>query len=243
MKQWLDKAGRYKVDRLSGARRTMQQVDMAAPPKGILHTTEGGWGSSLSVFESRLTTPTFMVGRDDGRKVRIAQLIPLGEMAAALENDRGGVETNRVCRVQIEIVAFSQHTLWLPEEPVAKALAALMLELNGEAGIPYRHAVANRNPRSWIPASGWLGHEDVPENVHWDPGNLRWDALFALAGGQHEDPYWLWLRWRLGEGEFKRFGGASQKHRPTILPDRVPKLWWDRLKAFQSGRTHGPNAS
>jgi hypothetical protein len=243
-KGYITNAGTLHVERIDGVKRTNSAVDLSAPPKGILHTTEGGWDSSLDVFRSRLTTPTFMIGLDDRVKsrapgVRIAQLVPLGEMAAALINERGGVETNRVCRVQIEIVGFSKHTLWLPPKPLSTALAVLMYEMKEQAGIPYHHAVAHRSMAVWPKVSGWLGHEDVPENDHWDPGNLNWPVLFALWAAQEEDPYWLWLRWNLGEGEFEQWGARNMPHRPTVLPVKVPQSYWMRAKVFLAAREKG----
>jgi len=36
---------------------------------------------------------------------------------------------------------------------------------------------------------------------------------------------YLWLRWFLGEGEFKKFGSHRERHRPEV-PRRVPKFVW-----------------
>lgn len=157
-----------------------QLVDVDAPAKGLLHTTEGSLESALNVF-LRHFAPTFTVGQDRKGRVRILQHVPLGRMAAALENHRGGVETNRVCRVQIEIAAFSEHRLWQPSPQVAAALAALMHALSNLEEIPLRHPAVLRDPTMWVRAAGWVGHIDAPENTHWDPGAFDYARLFKLA--------------------------------------------------------------
>jgi hypothetical protein len=134
----------------------------------------------MSVFR-RHYAPHFMVGRD-GARVRIVQFCPLGSAGAALRNTAGGVETNRWARVQIELVGFSQRTLWRPDPGVLKAYAALLYELRDSAGIPLRY-VANpsRSAVTWRNGSGWFGHAGVPENDHWDPGVMDWQALLKSA--------------------------------------------------------------
>jgi N-acetylmuramoyl-L-alanine amidase len=228
---WLDRAGAHRVEHVP-CPNPGQPVDLHAPPKGIMHTTEGSFEGSLAVFRQHFA-PHFMVGRDARKAVRILQLVPLETMAAALENRPGGVETNRVCRAQIELVGFSKHELWLPEQEVAEALAALMLALRDAAGIPLRHVIAGRKPDLWVKAAGWLGHIDVPENSHWDPGNLDWHALLKLAAptddrpqwakdGDKLAPMWAWFLWK--------DHGAPPALRPKQVPARVPMWWWARYR-------------
>jgi hypothetical protein len=33
----------------------------------------------------------------------------------------------------------------------------------------------------WHAWDGWCGHQNVPENTHWDPGGIPWDALMGNA--------------------------------------------------------------
>jgi hypothetical protein len=49
------------------------------------------------------------------------------------------------------------------------------------------------------------------------------------------DPFWAWLRWYLGEGEFR---GHQQEPglRPKGLPARIPSAWWTREKKFLAAR-------
>jgi hypothetical protein len=44
--------------------------------------------------------------------------------------------------------------------------------------------------------------------------------------------FWVWARWRLGRGEFARYGPASAAHRPTVAPMLIPAWAWARLRAL-----------
>lgn len=183
---WLSRAGKYRVEHVP-CPNPGQPVSDGGKHKGILHTVEGSFESGLNVFLQHYA-PHFQVGRDRKGRVRILQLVPLGTMAAALENHSGGVETNRECRVQIEIADRSKHTPWLPDDGVTDALATLMAELRHAQAIPLHHPPVRRDPRMWEAASGWMGHIDVPENVHWDSGAIRYERLFTLAHRQETKP-------------------------------------------------------
>lgn len=37
---------------------------------------------------------------------------------------------------------------------------------------------------------------------------------------------WLWLRWYVGEGEFKKYGNHNAKYRPKVLPKDIPHFIW-----------------
>ena len=54
-----------------------------------------------------------------------------------------------------------------------------------------------------------------------------------------------WLRWRLGEGEFKKFGPHDMKNRPELPfggkgQAPVPPWAWTKAKQFVAAR-HGPH--
>lgn len=182
---WLTHAGPYKVEHMPMPRPGLP-VDLAHPPLGLIHTTQGPTiEGALSVFRQHYA-PTFTVGVDAKRRGRLVQHVPLGEMAAALMNAAGGVETNRVVRVQIEVVGYALNTVWLPSEPTRSMLVALLAELEHAAGIPLRHPIVVRDPVKWRAASGWVGHVDAPENDHVDPGKLNYRRLFQLAGEELE---------------------------------------------------------
>ena len=188
MKAWLTRAGDYRIAK-DECPHPNDNVTMTAPPTGVLHTTEGGWSSAMSVFKQHYA-PHFLVGPR-----RIAQLVPLGKMAAALENRSGGVETNRLARVQIEVCGYSKDTPYLFDAGTMDALASLLATLKTEANIPLfrpfpdrmpplpwsRYDFSRRRAGKWGQVAGWYGHVEVPENSHWDPGALKWADLLAAA--------------------------------------------------------------
>lgn len=233
MAEWLTRVAGFPIEHLSGYRRSHVPVDLSVPRKGVLHTTEGSWAGSLAVFRSR-GTPTFMVGRDSASRLRLAQFMPLGEMALTLVDRSGGVRTNRLAIVQIEIVGFAQRDPWLPDEATTRLLAGLMRVCREQAGIPLRRGGdGSRSPATWTTRAGWFGHSEVPENDHWDPGALQWERLFALAGGaeREEDDLETFDRiisfayWRLVLKQ-------DPAKRPANLPDDVPEAWWPRVRAI-----------
>lgn len=170
-------------------------VDEAAPATGVIHTVEGSLDSGLGVFRQHFA-PHFVL---DGE--RVIQLVPLGTMAAALENRPGGVETNSITRAQIEVAGHSSEDPWECDEATGEALADLMATLADAAEIPLERPFEDKMPAKpwattkfvrrgagkWGHVAGWYGHVEVPENEHWDPGAFEWSKTIArakaLAGG------------------------------------------------------------
>lgn len=187
VKPWLEAAGRFPVEHIP-CPFFSQPVALDAPRTGVLHTTEGGWDGSMSVFKQHFA-PHFMVGMDQAHgKVRIAQLVQVGTIGAAL------VAHNDHAIVQVEMIGFSKESPWLPDPDTFEALASLMAVCNREYGIPLTHPWADGdfghagdNPHRgigrWGVIGGWYGHGDVPSpDTHWDPGALQWSMIFARAG-------------------------------------------------------------
>jgi hypothetical protein len=235
MQQWLTAAGPYKIEK-SPCPHPNEAIDLGRPPTGVLHTVEGSWDSGMGVFR-RHFAPHFLVGRDRLGRARIAQLVPLGMLACALENDSGGVETNRWSRAQIELVGFSQEQPWLPDPKTLDMLVALMRTLEDVAEIPLSRPFGTAMPSTpWAVEGnshrrsgffgtkpGWYGHMDMPENAHWDPGFLRWDAVFAHSALPLEKrkEFQAWMKWHMS---------GRKKQRPGCLPERIPESWWQKLK-------------
>jgi|SRR5215213_1546868 len=196
-------------------------VNLSAPAVGVMHTIEGSLGSGMSVFR-RHFAPTFAHDGD-----RIIQLVPLGMMAAALENRPGGVETNRIVRAQIETAGHSKEDPWLPEDGAADVLADLLATLHHAAEIPLTRPfseamppkpwASDRFPRrhagKWGKAAGWFGHVEVPENAHWDPGALKWNTVLrkarTFAGADAPTP-----------------SKAKAHPRVDAPPDKLPDWYW-----------------
>lgn len=230
---WLVNVAGVPVERISGVKRSFTTANMSAPPKAVMHTTEGGWDGSLNVFKTSTGTPTFMIGRD-GTKLRVAQFMPIGEMALTLKNPSGGVETNRVCRVQIELVGFSKKELWLPDEKTTEALADLMGQIKDKAQVPLRRGGdGTRNVSRWLNASGWFGHVEVPENDHVDPGNLNYTKLFALAGQEEID---LIDSDRLDALEKAAIRQVETGIGPGTLPEQERLIFWSLAQNYNRGK-------
>ena len=133
VKPWLDQAGKFPIAHIGGIPHFNEGVHLDAPRTGVLHTTEGKWVGSLAIFKQHFA-PHFMLGFDnDAGKVRIAQLVQVGTIGAAL------VTHNNQAIVQIEMVGFSKTTPWLPDDETAAALASLMAVCKEEYGIPLEH--------------------------------------------------------------------------------------------------------
>ena len=218
MKTWLIKAGPYRIEKIPCPH---PDTDTSGPPTGVLHTTEGGWESTMSVFRVHYA-PHFLVGAG-----RIAQLVPLGKMAAALENDPGGVETNRLC-VQIEVAGLSKAEPYMFDPETTDALAALMATLKDEAEIPLVHPFPDKMPAQpwatesfsrrhigkWGVVPGWYGHVEVPENAHWDPGALKWSQLLNKA--KVKPPKAKGWRYVVIESDGKETRGKTRSPRVTF---------------------------
>lgn len=166
------------------AERTFGDVDPDSPPKAVGHTTEG---TSLPTYREGMTdAPTFTVGPK-----RVWQHRPLGAVCGTLENRAGGVQTNRLVRLQVEIIGFSTRKAWLPRASFQRdALAAIKELAATELDVPRGHVwpdvqedgvlATTRYARraSRFPAkAGWYGHVEIPENEHWDWGSLLWEQI------------------------------------------------------------------
>lgn len=182
----IDQAGDFKVYQ-DDCPHSKRKVVLKSPRAGVLHTVEGGWAGGMSVFE-RHYAPHFILGldRQDANKVHIAQLVPIGYIGSALKAH------NNLAIIQIEIIGFSKEELWKPDDATCHALASLMIVCEKEWGIPLTHpwkdgdyGRAGDNPHrhsgKFGKVAGWYSHGDIPDNDHWDCGNLEWSYIFKLA--------------------------------------------------------------
>jgi hypothetical protein len=187
IKPWLDQAGKFPIAHIGGIPHFNVPVLLDAPRTGVLHTTEGGWASSFAIFKQHFA-PHFMLGFDaDAQKVRIAQLVQVGTIGAALKAH------NNQAIVQIEMIGFSQKQPWLPDDETVEALASVMAVCLHEYGIPLHRpwpdgdfGKAGDNPHrssgKYGTEAGWFGHGDCPSpDTHWDPGNMKWSVVLARA--------------------------------------------------------------
>jgi hypothetical protein len=161
-------------------------VDFDSRPKGCGHTTETTGLPSYG--EGQTDAPTLTVGLET-----VWQHRALGKTCGTLRNLAGGVETNRLIRIQFELIGFSTRESWVPASSFQReALAAIKELAHEELGVPREHVWPDkqddgilatpeyRRRRSKFPGvSGWYGHVEIPENDHWDWGSLRWNELEA----------------------------------------------------------------
>jgi N-acetylmuramoyl-L-alanine amidase len=156
------------------------------PMKICLHTTEGGSADgAFSAYANSGCFPHFTVDSET-----VYQHLDTDTAASAVLNESGGVETNRLGAIQIEMVGYA-------DDPKSHAMLALVAELcawlEAEHGIPSewpngrpqgKNGPHNRSSSNWTSKSGWYGHSQVPENSHYDPGYLSDEELDILMGGK-----------------------------------------------------------
>lgn len=166
------------------AEQQFGDVDLNSPPKGCGHTTEGT--SLPSYGPGQTDAPTFTVGTD-----KVWQHRGLEKVCGTLQNLAGGVETNRLIRIQFELIGFTSVRPWLPAGQFQRdALAAIKELAHDELGVPPEHVWRDKQDdgilatpayhrrHSKFPAvPGWYGHVEIPENDHFDWGSLRWNDL------------------------------------------------------------------
>ncbi|QPB09855.1 endolysin [Streptomyces phage Sentinel] len=166
---------------------------MPHPNVIILHTTEG---SSFPSYGGGGSAPTFTV---KGGSVR--QHFYANESARALVNKSGGVQTNTLNVVQIELVGTCDKGgpgLYWPSASDADmaALVDLIDWLTDTYPIPlvatskpwlaYPSSYGSKNGQrmsfaEWESFNGIAGHQHVPENDHGDPGNFPIKRLIELV--------------------------------------------------------------
>lgn len=158
------------------ATRTQVQGGIGAylnvPAKLVWHTTEG---VSLPAYSG--THPHFTLNPKTGQ---LWQHIPIHSGAMALENDAGGVETNRAHAIQVELIGYAAQTQGWSDADYAN-VAKLARWIEKHAGVARRCAVDFHSASSvvrlsgsaWLAYAGHLGHQHVPENAHWDPGLFK----------------------------------------------------------------------
>lgn len=169
---------------------------MPHPNVIVLHTTEG---SSFPSYGGGGSAPTFTVHPDG----RVRQHFYANESARALVNSSGGVETNTLNAVQIELIGTCDKGgpgVYWPSATDAQlaGLAKLVKWLTATYPIPlkstsqpwlsYPSSYGSKNGQrmsyaEWNNFNGICGHQHVPENLHGDPGNFPIARLIKLVGG------------------------------------------------------------
>lgn len=177
------------------------------PNVTVLHTTEGGdWPG----YEGGATAPNLTVKADKATKrLKVRGHFPLNGSSRALRNTAGGVETNTLNCIQIELVGTCDPAhkdgygaIYWPDAPdwALEQLGDLLADLHDlypaiklvaggkvvNGRWPAYPASINANRMTfaqWRGFYGICGHQHVPENVHGDPGALDIGKVLAYAKG------------------------------------------------------------
>lgn len=171
----------------------------SAAKLGNHHTTEGTTVDGAFNTLVGIGVGCWIVGQD-----RILQGRPIGFQGSALRTPDGGPYPNSYCKIEVEQVAFSKTSLWLPAESTLGPMAAVMAFANIELGIPLQRPFDNwadvpDMPLPWATETNarrlqvksvgmgnlrpsWIAHLEVPyTNTHWDCGSQNMKATFARA--------------------------------------------------------------
>lgn len=175
----------------------------------VLHTTEG---TSWPSYAGGATAPNYTASPDFANK-RLAWRahFPDERSSRALRNEPGGVETNTLNALQVELVGTCDldtsrrwkrqnraHIYW-PDAPewALRDLGAFLADAHNRHGIrlsaptfkAYPESYGKLNPNrfthaQWRGFYGVCGHQHVPENDHGDPGALPIAKVLAYAKGE-----------------------------------------------------------
>lgn len=175
----------------------------------VLHSTEG---TSWPSYDGGANAPNLTVKPDIANKRMVwRQHFPLNMSSRALRNLSGGVETNTLNSVQVEIIGTCDPTkrerwgnavegrdyFYLPDAPewVLKGIADFLRFMHEEWDLrlqtpdkwpAYPTSYANGGQQrftfaEWRRFYGVCGHMHVPENAHGDPGNIKISRILELA--------------------------------------------------------------
>lgn len=171
----------------------------------VLHTTEG---TTWPGYGGGATAPNYTALPDFKAKRLVWRAhYPDERSARALRNTAGGVETNTLNAVQVELIGTcdppthkrwgrTPHIYW-PEAPewALRDLAAFLADMHKRHGVKLEAPRFLAYPASfgdspvrfsfaqWRNFYGVCGHQHVPENSHGDPGALNIARVLELARG------------------------------------------------------------
>lgn len=146
---------------------------LSAPPRLVLHTTEGSTAAgALATFRKTGDIGHFLISPTE-----LYQLLPLSEYATALEHPSGTPETNREHAIQIEQVGYARESgEW--SKSYYRRIHELAVWIHHQTGIQLDwDGISFREPErmsrtQWAFFNGVCGHVHVPDQPagHSDPG-------------------------------------------------------------------------
>jgi hypothetical protein len=168
----------------------------------VLHTTE--IASRPSSWIPNFQYPSHVVCSFEHGE--IFQLLGFNDAGKALYHAPGGVETNRMGAIQIEINGradeagdWSQEKLKWIGEKVIKPVCDWIGENGGgfdcynipapgaHGGSASENAPQRMTYSQWINFNGICGHRHVPDNDHYDPDQLNVPQIVAYANAGEDD--------------------------------------------------------
>lgn len=189
MGDWL--AGAVRVESSAGG------TLVGGPPRWVWHTYEADPKRLTAVAGAR----ALRAAGNDAHFVfnplsgQIAQLLPASRSARTLKNVAGGVQTNRLGQVclQVEVIGFAAHPFTSILTLAGRTGLGKLVTFARSHGIPdvwpagpppaYPSGSSPRRADIWTTRAGHYGHSQVPENDHGDPGAIDVRVLWAAADG------------------------------------------------------------
>lgn len=185
--EWLPSAERIAADRPGGT------YEPGTPWRLVLHTTEGS--SVDGVVQRYRETTNWPHLTIDPHRRRTVQHLPFTVAARALKRPAGTVATNGAHAVQVEMVGFAAQTAtWRPEvvdwlgRALAPVLDGLGIARTAPAFGPDNRRPPRMSPPDWLRFAGVCGHQHVPNNDHWDPGDFPITRFLAATRGTAAPP-------------------------------------------------------
>jgi len=183
------------IDGVSG-----ESYEPGRPFRDVLHTTEvkGIYRYSPSSYFGHRHVPHATIDPE-----KIAQHLDTSYSAYALENDAGGVETNRCGALQVEIMWTASDGPNLPPEIIRNVKRWLdwTRAVHGTQPVPidqFHYYLPEdgwrlgfepwrMTPDVWLSFNGLCGHQHLPENEHGDPGKIPLAPLCPLPPALEDD--------------------------------------------------------
>ena len=162
---------------------------------GVLHTSESDAGSINGVVATLRANNSWSNTVFDPATNQEYVHSNSSTADRSLRNVSGGVETNnRPGCWQIELVGRAKDVPHYDDDWYHN-LEQYLRRKGTDWNIPYEfpfpfygngayglNGIARITNAQWLQVAGWVGHQHVPENLHWDPGALQVFRLHATPG-------------------------------------------------------------
>lgn len=199
MPEWIDHVRRLQFDHTAGP----MIHDEGYGWRLTFHTTESSDNTTIdqaySGYIAKGFSPHFTAEIRKGKMFELAQHIPLSMGATTMDNDPGGISTNRGRNIQIELLGrandaadlFTSSGFWWLGEQLAPLFADGLIArqvtprpfVDATDGFVAREGAPQRMTfDEWRAFSGICGHCHGPEDDHYDPGKIGEFLPAFLAG-------------------------------------------------------------